>query len=273
VVSAYESASGPSPEPVEPPFSISGFDTDLPIVAVSIHSGHALRPEVATRLALPKGARLREEDPYLDGLTDVTDARVVVHVSRFEVDLNRPPARAVYLSAEDAWGLPLWKERPGPEVVERSLTVHRRFYEKMERLLGGFARRFRRFVVLDLHSYNHRRQGASGACTDPRLAPEINLGTGTLDRARWAPVVDSFMRDLGRAADKDVRENVCFEGGYFPAWVHRTFPGSACALAIEMKKTFMDEWTGTLDAREFERLHLGLAATLPGLVSALSRVP
>jgi N-formylglutamate amidohydrolase len=273
VAPAYETPSGPSSAPVEPPFSVSGFDTDLPIVAVSIHSGHALRPEVEAAIALPEAERLREEDPYLDALVRITEARVAVHVSRFEVDLNRPPATAVYRTPAEAWGLSVWKAPLRSEVVERSLLVHRRFYQKMERVLGAFARRFGRFVVLDLHSYNHRRGGPEAAPTDPAAAPEINLGTGTMDRARWAPVVDAFSRDLCRTSGKDVRENVCFRGGYFPAWVHRTFPASGCALAIELKKTFMDEWTGALDRRSLDRVEGALAETLPGLVSALSRVP
>ncbi len=273
MVAVNESASGPSSAPVEPPFSVAGFDTDVPIVAVSIHSGHAVRPEVAAALALTDAERLREEDPFIDALADVAGARVVVHVSRFEVDLNRPPAQAVYRTPADAWGLHVWKEPLGPEVVERSLLVHRRFYEKMGRLLGGFARRFRRFVVLDLHSYNHRRAGPAEAPLDALDAPAINLGTGTMDRARWTPVVDAFLRDLARASGKDVRENVRFRGGYFPAWVHRTFPACGCALAIEVKKTFMDEWTGALFRPDLERLRSALAETVPGMVSALSRVP
>jgi len=78
-------------------------------------------------------------------------------------------------------------------------------------------------------------------------------------------VVDRFIADL-RACDflgrrLDVRENVKFQGGHFSRWVHQTYPESGCALAIEFKKFFMDEWTGVVDE-----------AALSALVSSWSRV-
>jgi len=42
-------------------------------------------------------------------------------------------------------------------------------------------RRFSRFVVFDLHTYNHRL-GPQALPADPRYNPEVNLGTGTLDQ-------------------------------------------------------------------------------------------
>jgi hypothetical protein len=95
-------------------------------------------------------------------------------------------------------------------------------------------------VVYDVHTYNHRRLGPQAPDADPRYNPEINLGTGMLDRNRWAPVLERFLADLrefdflGRRLD--VRENVRFRGGYFSHWVHQTFPRSACVLSIEVKK-------------------------------------
>ncbi len=264
-------AATPSTEPIEPPFSVSGFDTDVPIVAVALHAGHALRPEIASAIALGEADRLREEDPYTDRLTTVADARVRVHLSRFEVDLNRPPELCFYRTPEQCWNLEVWKAPPDDDLVARSARVHREFYEAMHRLLDSFARRFGRFVVLDLHSYNHRRAGPNEPPEDPAANPEVNVGTGSMDRARWGGVVDGFIRDFAAASGKDVRENVRFRGGYFPGWVHRTFPDGGCALAIELKKTFMDEWTGELVPGELERLREALGATTPGLVSALSR--
>ena len=57
----------------------------------------------------------------------------------------------------------------------------------------------------------------------------------------------------------DVRENVRFKGRQLAAFVHERFPTTGCALAIEVKKTFMDEWTGVVDE---EHLALGAIATL-----------
>jgi hypothetical protein len=44
----------------------------------------------------------------------------------------------------------------------------------------------------------------------------------------------------------DVRENIRFKGRQVAAWVHDRYDAFGCALAIELKKVFMDEWTGEL---------------------------
>jgi hypothetical protein len=63
--------------------------------------------------------------------------------------------------------------------------------------------------------------------------------------------------------------NVRFRGGELSRWVNARYCDRGCALAIEFKKTFMDEWTGTVDDARLGRLAAAVAATLPGLVEAL----
>ena len=72
---------------VRPAWSLT--DSFVPVVATAIHAGHDLRPAVASCIALDDSTRLREEDPFTDRLTSVGGSTVVVHRSRFEVDLNR----------------------------------------------------------------------------------------------------------------------------------------------------------------------------------------
>jgi N-formylglutamate deformylase len=137
-------------------------------------------------------------------------------------------------------------------------------------------RRFGRFVVLDLHSYNHRRGGVDAPFDDPDENPEVNIGTGSLDRERWGPLADRFIGDLtafdfcGRHLD--VRENVKFKGGNFSRWIHENFADSACCLAVEFKKFFMDEWTGVVDPQEYEAIPKALASAIPGLRESLQKI-
>ena len=244
-----------------------------PTVAVALHSGHALRSDLAHRMALDEPERLREEDPFTDRWAWIGDSRVIAHYSRFEADLNRPREKALYRTPEEAWGLVVWKEPLPPEIVEESLRLYDAFYDRLEGMLTDVLSRHERVVVFDLHSYNHRRGGPDGPLADPAANPEINLGTGTMQRELWAPVVDRFLSDLrscevqGRRLD--VRENVRFQGGELPRWVHTTFPGRVCALAIEVKKIFMDEWTGAADEPMIEELGRALGSTVPGIVEAL----
>ena len=86
-------------------------------------------------------------------------------------------------------------------------------------------------------------------------------------------MVDGFINDL-RGYDfpggrLDVRENVKFRGGRFPTWVHQTFPCTGCALAIEFKKFFMDEWTGEVDHELLRSIGGALQSAVPGVLEAL----
>src|SRR5918993_546719 len=179
-----------------PVFSI--VDAPQPVVTTAIHAGHDLRPEVADLVMVDEATRLREEDRFTDRLA-VAGTRVVVHRSRFEVDLNRPGDRAIYSRPEDAWGLSVWK-RPLPlRVVARSRALYEEFYAAL--------------------------------------------------------------------AD---RENVRFCGGHLARWVHRRYPETGCALALEFKKVFMDEWTGEPNDDHIAELARAVAAVAPHLVELVA---
>ena len=247
-----------------------------PIIATAIHDGHELRSDVAALIALPDSERLREEDPFTATWTMVVGTRVVPSRSRFEMDLNRPRDKAVYLTREDSWGLQVWRSKPPEDLIATSLEQYDYFYAEMRHVLTRLQERYGRFVVLDLHSYNHRRAGPDAPPDDPKENPEVNVGTGSMDRERWGGLVDRFMADLrdfdflGRRLD--VRENVKFMGGNLPQWVHENFPTSGCCLAIEFKKFFMNEWTGEPVMEELEAITQALEATLLGLVDSLTEV-
>lgn len=257
---------------MRPPWEREGGNT--PIVATAIHAGHDLRDEVRELIALDDAARLREEDPYTDFWTRIVVTRIVVNRSRFEVDLNRPRGGAVYRSTGDAWGLQVWRESPPDPVVDGSLGLYDAFYAELEMLLTALERRFGGFVVYDLHSYNHRRDGPDAPPADPSDNPEVNLGTGGLDRQRWAALVDRFVAELRAAGigghQLDVRENVRFEGGHLSRWVSERFPATGCCLAIDVKKFFMDEHTGEVNEETWTGLRTALAATLPGVLEEFS---
>ena len=246
------------------------------VVAAALHDGHELRREVADRIALPESHRLREEDPFTALWAQVATTTLVPRRSRFEVDLNRPSDRAVYLSPDDAWGLEVWGEPPPEDLVDRSRADYDAFYAEAHRVLTGVTRNCGRFVVLDIHTYNHRREGPRAVPADPLANPEVNIGTGTLDRELWGDLADRFIDDmrsfdyLGRHLD--VRENVRFRGGHFSQWVHESFPDSGCCLAIEFKKFFMDEWSGALFDEQAEAITGALQATLTGLRRSLAEV-
>jgi N-formylglutamate amidohydrolase len=248
-----------------------------PILAVALHDGHGVRKDISKHLALPEAVRLREEDPWTAEWTRIAPTRIVVRRSRFEIDLNRPVEDSVYLRPDRAWNLEVWKEGGPPEwVVQAGHEIHAAFYAMLEKLLRDVEARHGRFVVYDLHSYNHRRGGPHSPPDDSRGCPDINLGTGSMDRGRWAPVVDAFLQSLSSVEllgrPLDARENVRFRGGYLSRWVHQTFPRTGCVLAVEVKKLFMDEWTGEVEPSMLEAVGSALGGTVPAVKEVLERL-
>jgi N-formylglutamate amidohydrolase len=224
-------------------------------------------------MALDDAHRFREEDPLTGLWTQVAGTQIRVLRSRFEVDLNRPRDKAVPLDPEDAWGLEIWKAAPPAALIERSRQLHDAFYGFLDDLIRTRVAQHGKVLVLDIHSYNHRRSGPAAPPADPARNPEINVGTGTLERARWAAVIERFIAEL-RSFDfegrhLDVRENVNFQGGYFPRWLHERFAGTVCTLSLEFKKFFMDEWTAQADIRHLEALRAALQSTLSGTLGEL----
>jgi hypothetical protein len=69
----------------------------------------------------------------------------------------------------------------------------------------------------------------------------------------------------------DVRENVKFLGGEFSRWIHRRFPGTGCALALELKKVFMNEWTGELDPGMIVAYREMIREVVPVIEQAIAR--
>jgi N-formylglutamate amidohydrolase len=232
------------------------FDVSTPdlVIATAVHNGHELRPELAEVSALHEASRLREEDPHTGSIARTFANSVVVNRSRFEVDLNRERDEAVYLTPEDAWGLEVWRWPLEKEEVARSLELYDRFYSDLAGALDGLVRDNGGFVLYDIHSYNHRRAGDPDPAEE---SPIVNVGTGSLP-VRWKRIADAFIETAREEAfdgrPLDVRENVRFRGRQVAAWVHQRYGEVGCALAIELKKVFMDEWSGEVDHDRLERL-------------------
>ena len=223
---------------------------DDPIIATAIHAGHELRPEVSALMKLPEADRLREEDPFTDHWVGVATNSIVVHRSRFEVDINRPREKAVYRVPADAWGLDIWSSEPDQALVDGSLEIYDRFYDELGQLCDQAIETHGHVVVLDIHSYNHRRGGPEAPVDDPELNPEINLGTKTIAPS-WTDVVSAFTKTMGELPfyddALDVRANVKFTGGQMSRWINDRYGDTGCSIAVEMKKIYMDEWSGDLD--------------------------
>jgi N-formylglutamate deformylase len=247
--------------------AFASFNLPAPnvVLATAVHSGHDLRSDVAKVMILDEATRLREEDPHTDTLASRLASNVIVHRSRFEVDLNRGRDQAVYRTPEDAWGLDLWREPLPGEAAAESLRLFDRFYAELASALDALVVERGGFVLYDIHSYNHRRGGPDAEPDPPDESPVVNLGTGSLPE-RWKRVAETFLQTMRSAtldgATLDARENVRFEGRQVSRWIHENYGDVACALAIEFKKVFMDEWTGQVHQDRLRELGDALAASV-----------
>jgi len=247
---------------------------DGPVLATAVHAGHDVRPELLERLALSDAARRREEDPMTGVWAEVADDVFRCNVSRFEVDLNRSPQTAVYRCPDDAWGLQVWKEPPTEAMVERSMQMHRRFYAFMKRRIEFLIERHGSVLLLDVHSYNHRRGGPDARPAPAQSNPDIDLGVTTVDGYRFEAVTETLLRELPQTTAGgrrlDVRANIRFpDGGYWPEWVFANYFEEVCTVTLEYKKIYVDEWSGAANLAIVEDLRRGLEAAVAAARGAL----
>ncbi|WP_353182382.1 N-formylglutamate amidohydrolase [Parapedobacter lycopersici] len=242
-----------------------------PIVAAAIHDGHIVDRTLRAYLTLQEHERFREEDPYTDYLAMLPVNRVTVKTSRFQLDLNRRRDSAIYHRPEDAWGLQVWQPELPNALRQELLQQYDAFYGDMAALLDDTIAAFGGFVVLDIHSYNYRRESPD-AEAETAENPEINIGTAH-NRAPWKTFGERFTRFLTHHRisnhPADVRENIKFGGGGFSEWINDRYGSYGCVLSLEFKKVFMDEWTGRVDIQHLNDLKQLLRCSIPYLLDML----
>lgn len=237
-----------------------------PLLALAVHNGHQTLPALADLFLIDEFTRLREEDPCTGVLAKVSPNYLIVDSSRFQTDVNRSAAEALYRTPEEAWGLQVRGTDLPPELEQELREDYDRFYQLTDQFVKALIRSCGYLVIYDFHSYNYRRD-AGGQEADPELNPEINIGTGNMNRRLWEPVIAGFREQLIRhdyfGRSLDVRENIKFKGGFLSRWIHERYPDHSCVLAIEVKKFFMDEWTGAIDILRLQELKKAFLATVP----------
>ena len=236
-------------------------------MVTGIHAGHTVRSSLKPWLVIGEVERLREEDPLTDYFLSAGDTVVRANRSRFEFDLNRPLKKAVTTEPEDTWGLRIWDDGLPDTERDHSLTLYRQFYQIIAERVKAMLAENERILVLDIHSYNHRRDGRNELPADPEENPDIDLGATTLNKEIYSELVTKFADGLRshpvNGRELDVRTNVRWEdGGHFPEWLHAEFGDAACVITLEYKKIFMDEWGQTADILALQDLRQGFLAAV-----------
>lgn len=224
---------------------------DSPFWSFAIHDGHHIDNDLLPYLLLSSTQRLREEDPYTALIAELPVNQFVVGTSRFQLDLNRTLEDSVYLHPDQAWGLTVWKDNLPSTILERLYKKHTDTYQIIERHIQSTIQKHGYFVILDIHSYNAKRQNQNEEI-DNVANPQINLGT-YFNAPKWRTLTDAFIQAIESQSlygnPIDIRENIKFKGGYLSQFINTNFGDKGCVLSIEFRKDFMNEWTGEPDVQ------------------------
>lgn len=219
---------------------------ESPMWSFAIHDGHHIDEDFLSYISLSDKERLREEDPFTAKIADLPVNQFIVETSRFQLDLNRDLENAVYLHPDQAWGLNVFRANLPSNYLLELYKQHQSIYYTIERHLSTTIKKFGFFIILDIHSYNAKREGAEQEINKVKN-PQINLGT-YYNHDKWRDLIDEFRSAFNKFKLNDetidVRENVKFKGGNLAQHIINQYGELGCVLSIEFRKDFMDEWSG-----------------------------
>ncbi len=210
----------------------------VPYVCTAIHDGHRFRDELKLKARLSDFDRWYEEDPYTGAFISSMPIKLVGLDSRFEYDLNRPPASCIF---EEAWGKKVWKKPLTKAEKDRSLKKHRLYYKVTHALIAKLEELFDACVVYDLHSYNWRRW--------EREVPTWNIGAENVNMDVFGEGVQDWLEELKRieldhGIPNTVAVNDVFFGrGFNLSFITENFKNTL-VLATEIAKVYCNEETG-----------------------------
>ena len=227
------------------------------VLALAIHNGHNMPDKLLENCGIDEASRLREEDPHTGTIASLFENHIIVHDSRFMIDLNRVIQDSVYQEPDDCWGLKARKNPLSLDYLFELHSMHKAWYDVLKYQLDRILLFQPQILILDLHSYNHHRLGPDKPEDDPLLNPDIILGRSNLHPMHY-PLIEKLRSRLDgltwQGKTLDCRCDVKFSGGYLSRWINSTYPNRAICLAIEFKKIWMDEWSGKVYEPGFSEL-------------------
>lgn len=219
----------------------------VPLVVSIPHTGTWLPDSVRDNLATPEMLAQPMTDWHLhrlyEFLPELGATTIFATVSRFAVDLNRPPqARALYpgrfetglVPLETFQGETVFRIPPGAaETESRRQAWHAPYHARLQALLDDTRARFGRAVLVDAHSVASAPNLLHGA-----LREEIYLGDR--DGATCGAWLREFLQDEFTSAGRSVAVNAPYKGGYITDHYGRQEGVEAIQIEIA-QRVYMDE--------------------------------
>jgi len=218
-----------------------------PLLVSIPHTGTWLPPEVRAGLASEAMLAQPMTDWHLEQLYDFLPTlgatTIFATVSRFAVDLNRPPQpRALYpgrfetglVPLETFQGETVFRRPPTPEEIEaRRAAWHAPYHARLQALLDALRAQFGRVLLVDAHSVASAPNRLHGA-----LAHHIYLGDR--DGASCGRWLRELLHDAFVAEGLEVAINAPYKGGYITD--HYGRQDGVEAIQIEMaQRVYMNE--------------------------------
>ncbi len=232
------------------------FERPANWAGTAIHAGSKVRPGLVPFLGTTPEERFRDEDPHTEFFIRRFPIRLIAMDSRFEYDINREKKMAIYTGPEMAWGLNVLQKPLTDEEIHRSLNKYDEFHNLADITAGYLTRKKPFGIMFDCHSFNYQREGKTDRIKDDK--PDINVGTGPVDRNYFQNFIDDFIQRLSKHRTRDnnitVNENFPFSGGYLSKRLSKIYGRNLLVLAIEFKKIFMNELTGNLFENDLYKL-------------------
>ncbi|NNF52749.1 MAG: N-formylglutamate deformylase [Gammaproteobacteria bacterium] len=220
---------------------------EVPLIVNIPHAGTFVPADIDATFASDAIRALPMTDWHLPHLYDFLPSLGVstlyANVSRFVIDLNRPPDAAPLYPGRFETGLvatqtfqgdPIFRQPPDAETVERRRVLyHQPYHQKLSELVDEKLGRFGTVVLIDAHSV-----ASSPNKVHDRLTDDIYLGNRDGNSSEhW--LIDEVARCFASAGMK-VARNEPYKGGYITA--HYGHRPKVQALQIEMcQRLYMDE--------------------------------
>lgn len=234
-----------------------------PLIFSVPHAGTDLPPDVAARLT-PHALALPDTDWHVERLydfaADLGAGMIRANVSRYVIDLNRPPQDESLYPGQATTGLcppiefdgtPIYldgKEVPAEEVALRRRTYWEPYHEALALEIARVKKRHGHALLFDCHSIASRVPRLF-----PGLLPDLNLGT--VHGASCAPGLQEAIAQVMRQSDLTHVVNGRFVGGHITR--HFGKP-DANVHAVQMEKGqdchLMDDGSNRLDPAKVAKL-------------------
>ena len=247
----------------------------LPLLVSIPHAGTDV-PEVQRAQMTDSALRLPDTDwfvPRLYDLPELAHATVITaNVSRYVIDLNRPPSdenlypgqNTTRLCPETNFdGSPVYRDgKPllPQEILRRIEQYWRPYHDKLGRELDMLRARFGFAVLFDLHSIASRVPNLFDG-----VLPDLNFGTN-----HGQSVGTSFQAMINQAASSQHEYSAVVNGRFVGGFITRHYGDperQIHAVQLELSQaTYLDEATARWDDAKAEKIQIVLRQCLRSLV-------